>query len=100
MEKRIQTFQFLISNYVGNEVFNTTIGRRDINGRKEEESYEFPQCRKGTVLDSSQIDTYINGFLKGKQVVDIKVDTYTIHHHNNSYCDSVVARYTIIYNVD
>lgn len=94
MEKRIQTFQFLISNYVGNEVFNKT------EGTKDKESYKFPQYQKGTVLDSSQIDTYINGFLKGKQVVDIKVDTYTIHPHNNSYCDSVVARYTIIYNVD
>ena len=95
---RIQTFQFLISNYVGNEVFNTTKGREKV------EHYKTPQFPRvggsyGSVRDSSEIDGYINGFLEGKKVIDIKVDTYTIHRHNNSYCDSVVARYTIIYDL-
>lgn len=95
---KIKTFQFLISNYVGNECFNTTNYRRNCNtGKSEKEDYHFPKYDSGCVSDSWKIDKAINDFINDKKIISIQTDTYTVHEHNNSYCDSIIARYTIIY---
>ena len=44
------------------------------------------------------IDDTINDFIKDKNVIDIKINTYTSHRHNNAGSDEVLMAYTIIYS--
>lgn len=90
-DMKIKTFSFLISNYVGNENFVNGLDENDMNFRK-------PRYKQmNFVYTQDEIDSTINRFCESVEVVDVKVNTYTIHRHNNSRCDSVIANYTILY---
>ncbi len=45
----------------------------------------------------SRVDEQINRFMADKKVLDVKVNTYTTHRHNNAGYDEVRALYTVIY---
>lgn len=81
---KIKTFDFLVSNYLGNESFIL------------EGEYDF-SYGNNIVYTQKMVDSKINDFCKDKKVIDIKVNNYTIHHHNNARCDSVIMRYTIMF---
>ncbi|MFT4105546.1 MAG: hypothetical protein QM657_07295 [Lacrimispora sp.] len=48
-------------------------------------------------VDFSGFDEQINRFMADKKVLDVKVNTYTTHRHNNAGYDEVKALYTVIY---
>ena len=84
---RIQTFQFLVNSTHGNEINQNTIHDKD-KTRYKADGVKTPE----------QIDIEINKFIKGKKVIDIKVNHYTKFRHNNAGDDEIIAVYTIIWN--
>ena len=83
---QIKTFQFLLSNFGGNHVYNYDPG-----------SYN----PKATPVTEREIDKKINNWIeKNKPAVihDIKITTYTLNRHNNGRYDTVIAIYTITYD--
>lgn len=87
---KIKTFQFLLSNYRGNDIFD----KRDLAG-KAAANRDYPYSTE------KQIDKKINRWIEKNSAIvkDIKITTYTIHRHNNGGDDSVVAIYTITYEL-
>ncbi len=83
---KIKTFQFLLSNFGGNFVYNY-----DSKGYTPK---KLPDTEKS-------IDKKINRWIEKNNAIvkDIKVTTYTLHRHNNAMSDTVVAIYTIMYDV-
>lgn len=83
---KIKTFQFLLSNFGGNDVYNY-----DSRG----------YTPKKLPVTDREIDKKINQWiLKNEAIVkDIKTTTYTLHRHNNAMSDTVVAIYTIMYEL-
>lgn len=88
---QVKTFQFKISNFYGNLIspffFHTPSDFAEAVNTKI----------KPEITTEADIDKAINKFTKDVDVVDIKVNHYTIHRHNNGYCDTVMAVYTIVY---
>ena len=39
----------------------------------------------------------MNKFLKGKKIINVLVNTYNIHSHNNGGCKTIIVRYTYFY---
>ena len=46
---------------------------------------------------ASDIEDTINAYSTGLDIVNITVNTYTTHRHNNGGCDEVYALYTVVY---
>jgi hypothetical protein len=46
---------------------------------------------------ASDIEVTLNTACIGLDIVNITVNTYTTHRHNNCDCDEVYALYTIVY---
>lgn len=84
---RIQTFQFLVNSAHGNEIIQNIAHDKDVTRYKAD-----------GVKTPEQIDTEINKFIKGKKVIDIKVNHYTKNRHNNAGDDEIIAVYTIIWD--
>lgn len=83
----IKTFKFYMSN-------GQTL-RKLINSRYYEKS-----CDILPISSEEEIDKVINEFLNdisgGWEVVDIKINDYTLSRHNNGGSDTIVRTYTII----
>lgn len=83
---QIKTFQFLLSNFGGNHVYN----------------YDPRQWKpKKEPVTEREIDRKINSWIeknKPAAIHDIKITTYTLNHHNNGMDDTVIAIYTISYD--
>ena len=82
---KIKTFQFLISNFAGNFVYNYDPGSYKPNA---------------IPLTEKEIDQKLNRWIEKNNPVihDIKITTYTLHRHNNGGSDTVIAIYTITYD--
>lgn len=52
----------------------------------------------GECIDTFVIEDEINSFCKGKQIVDIKVNTVDYDYHNNGGCNGITLVYTVLYN--
>ena len=95
---KIKTFQFPLSNYQGNftspHFWNNPL--RTLH--KSLDAY-LHEAFDGKIYTEQQIDETINGWLKDSNadVVDIRINHYTIHRHNNAGADSIIAVYTILY---
>ncbi len=88
---KIKTFQFCLSNYCGNNLHN--------NAKDWEQKVK---AEKNTPYSSEkQIDRKLNGWIEKNNAIvkDIKVVTYTVDRHNNGYDDTVIAIYTIMYEL-
>lgn len=88
---RIKTFEFQISCWAGSRL----IPNQTPKG--------MTAFREMTISSTSEIDEKINEFIqyctvKEWEIKDIKIDHYTLHRHNNGYDDTIIAKYTIIYN--
>lgn len=88
---RIKTFEFQVSCWAGSRLIpnQTAKGRDAFNAMR--------------ISSTSEIDKEINEFIhncavKEWEIKDIKIDHYTLHRHNNGYDDTIIAKYTIIYN--
>lgn len=82
---KIKTFQFLLSNFGGNHVYN----------------YDPRQWKpKATPVTEKEIDKKLNKWIEKNNPVihDIKITTYTLNRHNNGMDDTVIAIYTITYD--
>lgn len=81
---KIKTFQFLLSNFAGNDVYHY-----DSCGYK-------PKKNPETERD---IDRKVNKWIEKNNAIvkDIKTTTYTLNRHNNGMDDTVIMVYTIIY---
>lgn len=92
---KIKTFQFPLSNYQGNftapHFWNNPL-------RKNLDDY-CHEAFDGKIYTEQQIDETINEWLKDSNadVIDIRINHYTIHRHNNAGADSIIAVYTILY---
>lgn len=82
---KIKTFQFLLSNFAGNNVYDYDQG-----------SYK----PKATPVTEKEIDKKLNKWIErnNPDIHDIKITTYTLHRHNNGWNDTVIAIYTITYD--
>lgn len=82
---KIKTFQFLLSNFGGNHVYNYDPG--SYNPKKSPET-------------EREIDRKLNRWIEKNNPVihDIKITTYTLDRHNNGMNDTVIAIYTITYD--
>ena len=83
---KIKTFQFLLSNFAGNFVYNY-----DPRGYKP----------KAAPVTEREIDKKLNRWIEKNDPVihDIKITTYTVNRHNNGRDDTVIAIYTIQYDL-
>jgi hypothetical protein len=82
---KIKTFQFLLSNFGGNDVYS--YDPRGYTPRKSPET-------------EREIDRKLNRWIEknNPEIHDIKITTYTVHRHNNGMNDTVIAIYTITYD--
>jgi hypothetical protein len=82
---KIKTFQFLLSNFGGNDVYS--YDPRGYTPRKSPET-------------EREIDRKLNRWIEKNNPVihDIKITTYTVNRHNNGMNDTVIAIYTITYD--
>lgn len=83
---RIKTFKFYLSN---------------CQTCKKVSNSEYYEARYDRLHTSSEeeIDKVINDFLSEcgeNEIVDIKINDYTMHRHNNGGSDTIVRTYTII----
>lgn len=83
---KIKTFQFLLSNFAGNFVYNYDNGRYTPK--------KLPETEK-------EIDLKLNRWIEKNNPIihDIKITTYTVNRHNNGMNDTVIAIYTITYDL-
>ena len=88
---KIKTFQFCLSNFCGNDLHNNS---RDWE-QKAKSNKTTPYCTE------KQIDRKLNKWIEKNNAIirDIKVTTYTVARHNNGYDDTVIAIYTIMYDL-
>lgn len=61
------------------------------------ESYTWYQNLKGQEVSPEQIETTINTFCQGKEIIDIKINNVDINYHNNGYSNNIELWYTIMY---
>ena len=89
---KIKNFQFALSNYCGNALHN---GAGSEWERKAKADKNHPYSTE------KQIDKKINRWIEKNNAIvkDIKVTTYTVDRHNNGYDDTVIAIYTIMYEL-
>lgn len=89
---KIKNFQFALSNYCGNALHN---GAGSEWERKAKADKNHPYSTE------KQIDKKINRWIEKNNAIvkDIKVTTYTVDRHNNGYDDTVIAIYTIMYDL-
>lgn len=87
---KIKTFQFALSNHRGNDIYDN----HDLE-KKAAANKNYPYSTE------KQIDWKINRWIEKNNAIlkDIKVTTYTVHHHNNGGSDAVIAIYTITYEL-
>lgn len=87
---KIKTFQFLLSNHRGNDLYD----HHDYE-KKAAAAKNYPYSTE------KQIDKKINRWLEKNNAIvkDIKVTTYTVMQHNNGGDDAVIAIYTIMYEL-
>lgn len=89
---RIKTFEFRVSFMGGTE--QTHILR-------PEDYASYHKCVErgdgGKLFSEAEIDKTINDFMENREVIDIKINSETVHRHNNAGCDSIVRIYTILY---
>lgn len=90
---KIKTFQFRLSNFCGNDLHNGA-GSRDWE-RKVKANKDQPYSTE------KMIDRKLNTWIEKNNAIvkDVKVTTYTVSRHNNGYDDTVIAIYTIMYDV-
>lgn len=83
---KIKTFQFLLSNFAGNFVYNYDQSRYTPK--------KLPETER-------EIDKKLNRWIaKNNPIIhDIKITTYTVNRHNNGMNDTVIAIYTITYDL-
>lgn len=83
---KIKTFQFLLSNFAGNFVYDY-----------DSEGYS-PKKMPNT---EKEIDKKLNRWIEKNNPVihDIKITTYTVKRHNNGMNDTVIGIYTITYDL-
>jgi hypothetical protein len=88
---KIKTFQFVLSNFCGNELHN--------NSKDWEQKSKADKQRPYS--NEKQIDRKLNKWIEKNNAIikDIKVVTYTINRQNNGYDDTVIAIYTIMYDL-
>ena len=89
---KIKTFQFLLSNHHGNDVYDN---HPSDYGKKIAANKNYPYSTE------KQIDKKINRWIEKNNAIirDIKIVTYTVHRHNNGGDDAVIAIYTITYDL-
>ena len=88
---KIKTFQFCLSNFCGNDLHN--------NCKDWEQK---ARALKTTPYSTEKmIDRKVNTWIEKNNAIvkDIKTTTYTVDHHNNGYDDTVIAIYTIMYDL-
>lgn len=61
------------------------------------ESYTWYKNLKGQEVSPEQIETTINTFCQGKEIVDIKINNVDTNYHNNGYSNTIELWYTIMY---
>ena len=49
------------------------------------------------MIEQPNIDIELNEFINGRDIIDIKMTTFTSDQHNNGGTDEVWALYTIMY---
>ena len=83
---KIKTFQFLLSNFAGNFVYNYDNSRYTPK--------KLPETER-------EIDRKLNRWIEKNNLIihDIKITTYTVNRHNNGMNDTVIAIYTITYDL-
>lgn len=93
---KIKTFEFMIHTWAGSAMCHRKEKSREIAVAK----YFTDHCKKSdpeNLWSPAEIDSKINSFISDKDIVDIKVENYTAHRHNNAGDDTIIAKYTIIY---
>ena len=88
---KIKTFQFCVSNCCGNNLHtNGYIGKDKLN---MESKYPYDS--------EKSIDKKLNRWIEEDNPIihDIKITTYTIERHSNGGDDTVIAIYTIMYDI-
>ena len=88
---KIKTFQFLHSNFCGNDLHT--------NGCFKDNKYKANQNTPYST--EKQIDRKLNRWIEKNNPIihDIKITTDTIDRHNNGGDDTVAAIYTITYDL-
>lgn len=84
---KIKTFKFWMSN--------SAILRNLYNDRDQ---YTAKADIFVPVYTCDEIDKKINSFIKGKDVVNIIINDFTVDRHNNGRSDTIQRTYTILYN--
>ena len=89
---KIKTFQFLLSNSCGNALYTTGFADKERKAKAD---------KRDPYSTEREIDKKINRWIEKKNAIvkDIKVTTYTVDRHNNGYADTVIAIYTITYDL-
>jgi len=95
--KKIKSFEFMINTFVGSSERKDNY-EESINYRNKYLSEHNSKKDAKYLWSPIEIDNEINKFISNKDLIDIKTDVYTSHRHNNGYDDTVVIKYTIIYN--
>ena len=81
---KIKTFEFLVSCYRGNYVYQDRYENDSLKIVKE-------RCKS-----SEDIDKIINNYMIEKDVVSVNENFYTLNRHNNGGYDTVIRSITII----
>lgn len=90
---RIKTFEFRVSFAGGTE-------QSHIRGERDYADY-YKGVNNGDehrrLYTEREIDRTVNEFLESHDIIDIKVNSETVHRHNNAGCDSIIRVYTVLY---
>lgn len=88
---KIKTFQFALSNFCGNELHSNAKDWEQKSKADKNHPYS----------TEKQIDRKLNKWIEKNNAIikDIKITTYTVDRHNNGYDDTVIAIYTIMYEL-
>lgn len=84
MNKKIKVFNFEVSNCAH-------------GADKEREHEVWYKTNKPKLVSYEDIETILNNFLKGKVLVDVKVNTVDVKYHNNALSNTIILVYTVIY---
>ena len=88
---KIKNFQFCLSNCCGNDLHNNA----------DDWKQKVKVDRNHPYVAEKEIDKKINRWIEKNNAIvkDIKVTTYTIDRHNNGGDDTVIAIYTLTYDL-
>lgn len=97
---KIKTFEFRVS-FQGGTIQNHILKEASYNdyytGFNNENLAKKYGYSNQKLYSESEIDEAINSFIKNLEVIDIKINSETLHRHNNAACDSIIRIYTVFY---